>query len=323
MTDSTERTFINSLNDGIFSYGDHLPEANETQYHFYSSPCLGEYFSGISNRFPGGIFKSVRKVSLYDEKPFDHQFFLRIANSFPSMVHLSVVNHKAQQRQQSDRMTNDPQTVSPIRCARLNFLDLVRVHDYYIEQFLLDNQCRFLQPMSLFVRYQALEQVVHQLSKDQVKFNSDQVTRLWFSDEYSQSHCIEEYFPHAKIHSSFIAWSLNNKIRCKTSLATRVLNLQKKELIKKIVRETDNWCSRWMKGNSTNVSFGSTSNALFHHMHQSKCFLAKSIVFIPTRKEDQTKRENDENEIALHRPNVIMAEHGKNVNRSSDSWSIE
>ncbi len=36
--------------------------------------------------------KYVCKVSLFDEHPFEHEFFLRIAESFPLMEKLTVVN---------------------------------------------------------------------------------------------------------------------------------------------------------------------------------------------------------------------------------------
>ena len=46
--------------------------------------------------FPGQIFNCVRGVSLYDERPFEHEFFLRIAESFSLMKELFVRHQKQQ-----------------------------------------------------------------------------------------------------------------------------------------------------------------------------------------------------------------------------------
>ncbi|CAF4433860.1 unnamed protein product [Rotaria magnacalcarata] len=48
------------------------------------------YYDDITNNLPGGILKYVRKVSLFDEHPFEHEFFLRIAQSFSMMENLTV-----------------------------------------------------------------------------------------------------------------------------------------------------------------------------------------------------------------------------------------
>jgi len=37
------------------------------------------YYDNITNNFPGGLFKYVVEISLYDERPFEHEFFLRIS----------------------------------------------------------------------------------------------------------------------------------------------------------------------------------------------------------------------------------------------------
>ena len=56
------------------------------------------YYNDITNNFPGGLFEYVRVVSLFDEHPFEHEFFLRIQKSFPFMERLSVNNNKPQNR---------------------------------------------------------------------------------------------------------------------------------------------------------------------------------------------------------------------------------
>ena len=130
--------------DFLISYGDYFQEANQVQYLLCSMPCGSDFFHGISNRFPGGRFNNVRRVSLYDEKPFEQEFFLHISKCFPRMKQLFVVNHKAQNRRQSDQLTNDDQNVSPIVYAHLRLLNLVDVHNHYIEEFLLDRKCQYV-----------------------------------------------------------------------------------------------------------------------------------------------------------------------------------
>ncbi|CAF1050214.1 unnamed protein product [Rotaria magnacalcarata] len=69
----------------LFTDINYFPEANECHCHIYSYPYTLTYYHNITNNFPGGLFKYVRQVSLYDEYPFEHDFFLRITQSFPCM----------------------------------------------------------------------------------------------------------------------------------------------------------------------------------------------------------------------------------------------
>ncbi|CAF2143201.1 unnamed protein product, partial [Rotaria magnacalcarata] len=64
--------------------------------HIYSYPYKLNYYDDITNNLPGGIFKYVRKVSLFNEHLFEHEFFLRIAQSFSMMENLTVRNEKRQ-----------------------------------------------------------------------------------------------------------------------------------------------------------------------------------------------------------------------------------
>jgi hypothetical protein len=53
-------------------------------------------YENIANYFPGGVFTCVCKVSLFDEHPFEHEFFIRITRSFPFMKNLTISNQKPQ-----------------------------------------------------------------------------------------------------------------------------------------------------------------------------------------------------------------------------------
>ncbi|CAF3982063.1 unnamed protein product, partial [Rotaria magnacalcarata] len=45
-------------------------------YHIYSYPYKLNYYDDITNNLPGGILKYVRKLSLFNEHPFEHEFSL-------------------------------------------------------------------------------------------------------------------------------------------------------------------------------------------------------------------------------------------------------
>ncbi|CAF1127810.1 unnamed protein product [Rotaria sordida] len=129
-----QRTFKDFKNNQIISCADYFQEKKYSYCHIYSYPYRMKYYDNITNNFPGGLFKYVHKVSLYDEHPFEHEFFLQIAQSFPFMKELTVNNCKPQK----NKLYNDNKDFSIIEYPYLTSLSLIEVHDDYIEQFLLD-----------------------------------------------------------------------------------------------------------------------------------------------------------------------------------------
>ncbi|CAF4595661.1 unnamed protein product, partial [Rotaria magnacalcarata] len=83
--EDSQRSFNGFKNNKIISCVDYFPDRKEGQCHIYSYPYPAKYYEYITNNFPDGLFKYVREVSLYDERPFEHEFFIKIAKSFPFM----------------------------------------------------------------------------------------------------------------------------------------------------------------------------------------------------------------------------------------------
>ncbi len=82
----------------------------------------------------------VFKVSLYDERPFEREFFLQIQKSFPFMKELTVKNKKPQKNKLDRNSKNDNQDLSIIKYPDLTELILEDIHDDYIAQFLVDTE---------------------------------------------------------------------------------------------------------------------------------------------------------------------------------------
>ncbi|CAF1534673.1 unnamed protein product, partial [Rotaria sordida] len=81
---------IDLFNDKqIIYWSDYFPKEKKGYCRIYSYPYTLKYYHDITNHFSGGVFKYVRKVSLFDERPFQHEFFLRIEKSFPLMEELT------------------------------------------------------------------------------------------------------------------------------------------------------------------------------------------------------------------------------------------
>jgi hypothetical protein len=184
-------TFRNFKNNQTISCVNYFPEANECHCHIYSYPYTLTYYNNITNNFPGGLFKCVRKVSLYDECPFEHEFFLQIAQSFPFMEKLTVHNRKSQK--------NDNQQWSTIECLHLTELDLVRTHENYVEEFLINSKTRLLNNVTLHITYESLQRVTHNFTRDATRINCSKIDYIVLYSKPEFFQYSKDYFPNAEI----------------------------------------------------------------------------------------------------------------------------
>ncbi|CAF0986378.1 unnamed protein product [Rotaria sp. Silwood1] len=199
-TEDIQRTFIDFPNNNIISYVDYFPEAKESQCHIYSYPSFMPYYYNITNNFPGGLYKYVRAISLFDEYPFEHEFFLQIQKSFPFIEELSVINYKSQNEKQSYESNNDCQNLSLIEYSFLNELAIVKGHDDYIEQFLFNTKTYLQNNVLLHINYESLQRVTHNFTRENTRINCAKINKLQL---YGEATCpnssLQEYFPYAKI----------------------------------------------------------------------------------------------------------------------------
>ena len=165
-----QNTFRNFKNNQIISNVDYFSKANLFHCHIYSYPYTWTYYDNITNNFPGGLFKCVREISLLDERPFEHEFFLQIAQSFPFIEKLSLHNREPQK--------NDNQQWSIIEYPHLIELDLVRIHENYVEQFLNNTKTCLLNNVYLHVDYDSLQKVTHNFTRDATRINCSKINGL-------------------------------------------------------------------------------------------------------------------------------------------------
>jgi hypothetical protein len=196
-TEDIQRTFIEFPVNSIISYVDYFPEAERSQCHIYTYPSLVKYYHEITNHFPGGLFNNVRNVSLFDERPFEHEFFTRIQKSFPFIERLSVINDKPQNYNQSYQSNNN-QNLDIIKYSFLNVL-YIEAHDDYIEQFLFQSKTDLQNDIILYMKYECLERVTHNFTREITRRNCAKVNRISFIGKAKYSNSLQEYFPYATI----------------------------------------------------------------------------------------------------------------------------
>ncbi|CAF4488974.1 unnamed protein product [Rotaria sp. Silwood2] len=86
----------------------------DVKYHVFSLPLLFDYLPFIDNIFPNIIFNHVIRLIVDDEIPFKHEFFMRIAWSFPLLKELHVFNLMPQSSISNKLNSNDNQLHSTI-----------------------------------------------------------------------------------------------------------------------------------------------------------------------------------------------------------------
>ncbi|CAF3520545.1 unnamed protein product [Rotaria socialis] len=162
--------------------------------HIYSYPYQLKMYEQITNNFSGGLFECVCAVSLFDERPFAHAFFLRIAQSFPLMKKLKLVNLKPQNNKQCRKPEHDDRDCSIVKYPHLNDLDLFEVHANYIEQFLMDTKTCLPYRVVLVTNHQLLENVTHHFKSDTTRINCSKIYYLYSDTVCSLPEHVKDYF---------------------------------------------------------------------------------------------------------------------------------
>lgn len=135
----------------------------------------------ISNQFPGGLFQCVTILPLYDERPFEREFFVKIAKSFPMMRDLVIHNREAQENKRRKKVTNNNQDISIIQYPHLESIDFLFAHNDYVEQFLFDTEVCFPKNTELLVDFKSLTIVTHNFQRDETRVNCAKMI-YWLTD---------------------------------------------------------------------------------------------------------------------------------------------
>jgi hypothetical protein len=196
--ENIQNTFKDFQYTQIICYIDHFRDRQECQCHAYTYPSQMSFYQYLSNQFPGGYYPYVRVVILYDEYPFEHEFFLQIAHSFPFLEKLTVINCEAQQHKQSDKSTNENCHLSIVEYSHLIELDLSRVHDDYIEEFLCNTKACFRKNIRLRILGETLLRVTKHFTREDTRLNCSKIDNLSRWGEWRSSKSIQEYFPSIK-----------------------------------------------------------------------------------------------------------------------------
>ncbi|CAF3386843.1 unnamed protein product [Rotaria sp. Silwood1] len=192
-------TFKDFQDNHIISCVDYFSEAERSQCHIYSYPYQLKYYDNITNNFPGGLFKCVCVISLFDERPFEYEFFLRIAQSFPFMKKLTLINMKSQNGKRCKKSEDDNQDLSIVEYPHLTKLDLIEAHEDYIEQFLIDTKTCLSNNVYLAVLYQPLRRVTEKFTRNATRINCEKLRSLGLQGKYRIPKYVKQYFPHTKI----------------------------------------------------------------------------------------------------------------------------
>jgi len=182
-----QRTLTNFEDYQIISSVDYFPNDRSGQCHIYSYPYTLTHYDNITNHFPGGLFNCVQVVTLFDEHPFEHEFFIRIAQAFPFLKELTITNLEPQKYKHHSISNDENRDIPVITYSHLTELHFLRIHDDYAEQFLLDTKTCFLNDIYLSIHGDVLQRVTHNFNRDATRKNYSKVKTLHFHDRVDLS----------------------------------------------------------------------------------------------------------------------------------------
>ena len=160
----------------------------QTICSIFSLPFPFDRLHDIGNLFPDTIFNKVTHLMVHDIVAFNHEFFIRVARSFPLLTHLHLIN-SAQQS------SSNSQTYSIIEYPHLVSLDVRFAHMNYIEQFLSERKAYVPRLTELTVIFNELAMVTNNFTREELRNNCGNVKRLFYMSSWAHPKDFYLFFP--------------------------------------------------------------------------------------------------------------------------------
>lgn len=162
-------TLANIVNNEISSCVNYYPESKLGHCNLYSCSNRMKSFYYIANNFPRGLFKHVRKITLFDESPFEHDFFIQISQAFPLIASLSLSNETRQKEK------CQPGNLLIVQYAYLIELNFDHAHDDYVEEFLMDKKTSLPDDVLIWIEHSQLTRVTNNFTRPETKINCKKI----------------------------------------------------------------------------------------------------------------------------------------------------
>ncbi|CAF1582141.1 unnamed protein product, partial [Adineta steineri] len=154
--------------------------ADDVMCHIFSLPFAFNCLGYIGNAFPPTDFSCVRELTVHDETPFEHEFFIRIARFFPLLKKLHVFNFEPQLQMKDNLISNNNELYSIVEYPHLISLRLEYSHIYYVEQFLNQSKTHLPQRTTLHVEYNKLRFVTKNFTRNATRRNCARLKQIHF-----------------------------------------------------------------------------------------------------------------------------------------------
>ena len=90
-TEDIQRTLTNIGKQDAISIVNYV-SSDKAPCSIFSLPFAFDYLEHLGNAFPNIVFSYVTYLLVEDDNPFKHEFFIRIAQSFPLLKYLRIFN---------------------------------------------------------------------------------------------------------------------------------------------------------------------------------------------------------------------------------------
>ncbi|CAF1495979.1 unnamed protein product [Adineta steineri] len=175
---------------------------NKPEGSIFSLPFTFDYLEGLGNAFPNIIFSYVTFLLVQDIGGFKHEFFIRLARSFPLLKCLHIMNVQSQLSYDLNDLntflTDNTQSYSLIEYPHLTSLDLRYANECYLEQFLNETKAYVPCLMELGAVAFLLEKVTNNFTREDTRRNCTKVEKLYLLGSLKHSKDVCHYLPSLK-----------------------------------------------------------------------------------------------------------------------------
>ncbi|CAF1534300.1 unnamed protein product [Rotaria magnacalcarata] len=158
-------------------------------------PFTFSYLEYLGNVFPNIVFNYVTYLIVDDVDAFRHEFFVRIARSFPILKYLCIYNDEPQGSGDLTLSSDHSQSYSMIEYPHLTSLDVSSSDKDYLEQFLNETKAYVSCLTELEVSHRDLKTVTKNFTREETRRNCAKVKQLNTAQPLDNSQDFYHYFP--------------------------------------------------------------------------------------------------------------------------------